>query len=83
MMPNVPAFPIALIGALLAGATVVNVNPLYTPRELTHQLRDAGARVLVVLENFCHTVAEALPDLPGSSRWWWPAPATGWGSRAR
>ncbi|WP_272913303.1 AMP-binding protein [Methylobacterium sp. SyP6R] len=68
MMPNVPAFPIALVGVLLAGATVVNVNPLYTPRELTHQLRDAGARALFVLENFCHTVAEALPDLPGLER---------------
>ncbi len=68
MMPNVPAFPVALVGALLAGATVVNVNPLYTPRELTHQLRDAGARVLFVLENFCHTVAEALPELPGLER---------------
>ncbi|MFH6785678.1 MULTISPECIES: AMP-binding protein [Methylobacterium] len=68
MMPNVPAFPIALVGVLLAGATVVNVNPLYTPRELTHQLRDAGARVLVVLENFGRTVAEALPDLPGLKR---------------
>ncbi|TNC10449.1 AMP-binding protein [Methylobacterium terricola] len=68
MMPNVPAFPIALVGALLAGATVVNVNPLYTPRELIHQLRDAGARVLVVLENFGRTVAEALPELPGLER---------------
>jgi long-chain acyl-CoA synthetase len=68
MMPNVPAFPIVLVGALLAGATVVNVNPLYTPRELIHQLRDAGARVLFVLENFGRTVADALPELPGLER---------------
>ena len=63
MMPNVPAYPVALFGTLLAGATVVNINPLYTPRELTAQLNDAGVRTLVVLENFAHTVAEALPAL--------------------
>ncbi len=63
MMPNVPAYPVALFGTLLAGATVVNVNPLYTPRELAAQLNDSGARTLVVLENFAHTVAQALQDL--------------------
>ena len=63
MMPNVPAYPVALFGTLLAGGTVVNVNPLYTPRELAAQLNDSGARTLVVLENFAHTVAEALPQL--------------------
>ncbi len=63
MMPNVPAYPVALFGVLLAGGTVVNVNPLYTPRELTAQLNDSGARILIVLENFAHTVATALPGL--------------------
>jgi long-chain acyl-CoA synthetase len=63
MMPNVPAYPVAIFGVLLAGCTVVNVNPLYTPRELTAQLNDSGARILLVLENFAHTVAEALPNV--------------------
>ncbi len=63
MLPNVPAYPIALFGALIAGATVVNVNPLYTRRELAHQVGDAGPRVLVVLENFAGVVAQALPNL--------------------
>ncbi|KQT78645.1 AMP-binding protein [Methylobacterium sp. Leaf466] len=63
MMPNVPAYPVAIFGVLLAGCTVVNVNPLYTPRELTAQLNDSGARILVVLENFAHTVADALPEI--------------------
>ena len=63
MMPNVAAYPATIFGVLLAGCTVVNVNPLYTPRELTAQLNDSGARVLFVLENFAHTVMQALPDL--------------------
>ncbi|WP_405029778.1 AMP-binding protein [Methylobacterium sp. BE186] len=63
MMPNVAAYPVALFAVLIAGCTAVNVNPLYTPRELIAQLNDSGARVLIVLENFGHTVAEALPDL--------------------
>ncbi|POR41985.1 AMP-binding protein [Methylobacterium sp. V23] len=63
MMPNVAAYPAAIFGVLLAGCTVVNVNPLYTPRELTAQLNDSGARILFVLENFAHTVVRALPDL--------------------
>jgi long-chain acyl-CoA synthetase len=63
MMPNVMAYPAALFGILTAGLTVVNVNPLYTARELTHQLNDSGARALFVLENFAHTVEEALPNL--------------------
>ncbi|WP_342361272.1 AMP-binding protein [Terrarubrum flagellatum] len=62
MMPNVMAYPIALFGTLLAGCTVVNVNPLYTPRELIHQLNDSGARILVVLENFAHVAEEALTE---------------------
>jgi long-chain acyl-CoA synthetase len=63
MLPNVLAYPAILFGVLISGYTVVNVNPLYTARELTHQLKDSGARVLFVLENFGHTVQEALPDL--------------------
>lgn len=63
MMPNVLAYPAALFGTLLGGYTVVNVNPLYTPRELTHQLNDSGATCLIVLENFAHVVQEALPNL--------------------
>lgn len=61
MMPNVMAYPAAMFGGLLAGMTIVNVNPLYTVRELTHQLNDSGADILFVLENFAHVVAEALP----------------------
>src|SRR3954463_8961871 len=63
MLPNVMAYPAILHGVLTAGYTVVNVNPLYTPRELVHQLRDAAARILFVLEHFGHTVEEALPEL--------------------
>ncbi|GEO99656.1 AMP-binding protein [Methylobacterium haplocladii] len=68
MMPNVAAYPAALLGVLVAGCTAVNVNPLYTPRELIGQLDDSGARILFVLENFAHTVAEALPKLPKLER---------------
>jgi len=60
MLPNVLQYPIALIGALRAGLTVVNVNPLYTATELRYQLEDSGAVVIVVLENFAHTVEQAL-----------------------
>lgn len=63
MMPNILAYPAALFGALTGGFTVVNVNPLYTARELTHQVNDSGARVIVVIENFAHVVADALPHL--------------------
>ncbi|MDO4640207.1 MAG: AMP-binding protein [Neisseria sp.] len=61
MMPNVLQYPVAIFGALKAGMVVVNVNPLYTPRELAHQLNDSGANTIVVLENFAHTLAEVLP----------------------
>lgn len=64
MMPNLLQYPVALFGALRAGLTVVNVNPLYTPRELQHQLEDAGAVAIVVLENFAHTVAQVLERVP-------------------
>lgn len=61
MMPNVMGYPVAMYGALLGGFTVVNINPLYTARELIHQLTDSGAKAIVVLENFASVVAEALP----------------------
>jgi long-chain acyl-CoA synthetase len=60
MMPNILQYPVCLFGALRAGCTVVNVNPLYTARELEHQLTDSGAEVIVVVENFARTVAEVL-----------------------
>src|SRR5664279_4835849 len=64
MMPNVLQYPIAIAAILRAGFTVVNVNPLYKPRELEFQLADAGAEVIVVLENFAYVVQEALPRTP-------------------
>ncbi len=60
MMPNILQYPVALFGVLRAGLTVVNVNPLYTPRELEHQLKDSGARAIVILENFCHTLQQVV-----------------------
>ena len=60
MMPNVLQYPVCLFGILRAGCTVVNVNPLYTPRELEHQLTDSGAEMIVVVENFAHTLAEVI-----------------------
>jgi long-chain acyl-CoA synthetase len=60
MMPNVPQYPVAIAAVLRAGYVVVNVNPLYTARELEHQLRDSGAEAIVVLENFAHTLAEVI-----------------------
>ncbi len=56
MLPNVLQYPIALFGALRAGLTVVNTNPLYTARELEHQLTDSGAKAILILENFAHTL---------------------------
>ena len=64
MMPNLLQYPIALFGVLRAGCVVVNVNPLYTPRELAHQLIDSGAQALVVLENFAHTVERVRDAVP-------------------
>ncbi len=60
MMPNVLQYPIALFGALGAGMTVVNTNPLYTARELEHQLKDSGAVAIVVLENFAAMLQQVL-----------------------
>ena len=62
MLPNLLQYPIALFGALGAGCVVVNTNPLYTARELRHQLADSGASCIVVLENFARLVEEVLPD---------------------
>lgn len=64
MMPNALQYPVALFGVLRAGMTVVNVNPLYTPRELEHQLIDSGATVIVIIENFAHTLQEVLAKTP-------------------
>ncbi len=60
MLPNILQYPVALFGALRAGLVVVNTNPLYTARELRHQLIDSGAKVVVVMENFAHTVADCI-----------------------
>ena len=62
MMPNVLAYPVAIAAVLRAGYTVVNVNPLYTPRELKHQLVDSGAKVIIILENFAHTLEQVIAD---------------------
>jgi long-chain acyl-CoA synthetase len=62
MMPNLLQYPVALFGVLRAGLAVVNTNPLYTPRELRHQLTDSGARCIVVLENFAHVVEQVRND---------------------
>jgi long-chain acyl-CoA synthetase len=60
MMPNVPQYPVAVAAILRAGFIVVNVNPLYTPRELEHQLKDSGSKAIVILENFGHTLEQCL-----------------------
>jgi long-chain acyl-CoA synthetase len=62
MMPNVLQYPIAIFGTLRAGLTVVNTNPMYTARELKHQLNDSGAKAIVVMEMFASTVAEVIQD---------------------
>ena len=64
MLPNVPQFPVTMAGILRAGYTCVNVNPLYTARELKHQLKDSGATTIVILENFCHTLEDVIDDTP-------------------
>lgn len=64
MMPNCLQYPVALIGVLRAGLTVANVNPLYTARELKHQLNDAGSTTIVVVENFASTVESVVADTP-------------------
>ena len=64
MLPNLLQYPVALFGALRAGVTVVNVNPLYTPREVRHQLSDSGTTAIVILENFAHVLEECLSETP-------------------
>ena len=64
MMPNLLQYPVALFGALRAGYTVVNCNPLYTTRELEHQLKDSGAEAIVIVENFAHTLQACLSRTP-------------------
>ena len=64
MMPNVPQYPVAVAALLRAGLVLVNVNPLYTPRELEHQLKDSGAKAIVILENFCATLQQCLGSTP-------------------
>jgi long-chain acyl-CoA synthetase len=60
MLPNVPQFAVTMAAVLRAGYTCVNVNPLYTPRELEHQLKDSGATAIVILENFCNSLEEVI-----------------------
>jgi len=60
MLPNLLQYPVALFGALRAGLVVVNVNPLYTPRELSHQLKDSGAKAIVILANFAHVLEKSI-----------------------
>jgi long-chain acyl-CoA synthetase len=64
MMPNVLQYPIAIAAVLRAGYTVVNVNPLYTARELEHQIKDSGSEAIIVLENFAHTVQQVMGKTP-------------------
>jgi long-chain acyl-CoA synthetase len=63
MLPNLIQQPIVTLAALMQGATVVNINPLYTPRELAHQINDSGAQSIIVLENMAHTLEMALPNV--------------------
>ena len=64
MMPNVPQYPVAVAAVLRAGFVVVNVNPLYTARELEHQLKDSGAKAIVIIENFAHTLQQCMASTP-------------------
>jgi long-chain acyl-CoA synthetase len=64
MMPNVPQYPVAVAAILRAGFVVVNVNPLYTPRELEHQLKDSGAKAIVIIENFANTLEQCIANTP-------------------
>lgn len=62
MMPNIPQYPVAVAAMLRAGLVVVNVNPLYTARELEHQLKDSGAKAIVIIENFAHTLQQCIAN---------------------
>ena len=67
MMPNVLQYPVVMAGVLRAGCTVVNVNPLYTPRELEHQLKDSGAEAIFILENFAGTLQQVIDKVPSKT----------------
>ncbi|MGH6608757.1 MAG: AMP-binding protein, partial [Burkholderiaceae bacterium] len=67
MLPNVLQYPVAMAGILRAGYTVVNVNPLYTPRELEHQLKDSGAEAIFILENFATTLQQVIDKVPAKT----------------
>src|SRR5690606_12661815 len=64
MMPNMLQYPISLYGVLRSGATIINTNPLYTARELRHQLQDSGAETIIIAENFAHVLQEILHETP-------------------
>lgn len=64
MMPNIPQYPVAVAAVLRAGFVVVNVNPLYTARELEHQLKDSGTKAIVIIENFAHTLQQCIANTP-------------------
>jgi len=64
MMPNVPQYPVTVAAILRAGFVVVNVNPLYTPRELEHQLKDSGSKAIVIIENFANTLEQCIAATP-------------------
>lgn len=64
MMPNVPQYPVAVAAILRAGFVVVNVNPLYTPRELEHQLKDSGSKAIIIIENFANTLEQCIANTP-------------------
>ena len=64
MMPNVPQYPVAVAAILRAGLVIVNVNPLYTPRELEHQLKDSGSKAIVIIENFAATLEQCIANTP-------------------
>jgi len=64
MMPNVPQYPVAVAAILRAGYVVVNVNPLYTPRELEHQLKDSGSKAIIIIENFARTLEQCMAATP-------------------
>ncbi|MEZ0309954.1 MAG: AMP-binding protein, partial [Ramlibacter sp.] len=64
MMPNTPQYPVTVAAILRAGYVVVNVNPLYTPRELEHQLKDSGSKAIVIIENFANTLEQCIANTP-------------------
>ncbi|MBC5763877.1 long-chain-fatty-acid--CoA ligase [Ramlibacter albus] len=64
MMPNTPQYPVAVAAILRAGLVVVNVNPLYTPRELEHQLKDSGSKAIIIIENFANTLQQCIANTP-------------------